>query len=94
MPLTNVGLGEKGVMLCISPNTNDNEKWQATVRHVAIEGHSFLIKSMNLDMLFKRELCPDSLTQPVPASRIESPTGHCSRSEVLRLELLRLDVKE
>lgn len=31
MPLARVALYEKGVTLYISPNTNDNEEWQATI---------------------------------------------------------------
>jgi len=61
MPLARVALYEKGVTLYISPNTNDNEEWQATIRHIAIEGHCFFI---NCDMFFKKDMYPDSLTQP------------------------------
>ena len=41
MPLARVALYQKGVALYISPNTNDNEEWQNTIRHIAIEGHRF-----------------------------------------------------
>ena len=33
MPLARVALYEKGVTLYLSPNTNDNEEWQATIPH-------------------------------------------------------------
>lgn len=56
MPLARVALYEKGVTLYISPNTNDNEEWQATARHIAIEGHCYMI---NCDMYFTREMYPD-----------------------------------
>ena len=45
----------KGVALYISPNTNDNEEWQNTIRHIAIEGHCFFI---NADMYFTKDMYP------------------------------------
>ena len=56
MPLARVALYEKGVGIYISPNTNDNEEWQATIRHIAIEGHCYFINS---DMYFRKEDYPD-----------------------------------
>ena len=53
MPLARVALYEKGVTLYISPNTNDNEEWQATIRHIAIEGHCYFI---NCDMFFTKDV--------------------------------------
>lgn len=38
MPLARVALYQKGVALYISPNTNDNEEWQNTIRHIAHRG--------------------------------------------------------
>lgn len=58
MPLARVALYEKGVSLYISPNTNDNEEWQATIRHIAIEGHCYFINS---DMFFTRDTYPQDL---------------------------------
>lgn len=58
MPLARVALYEKGVTLYISPNTNDNEEWQATIRHIAIEGHCYLINS---DLFFRRDSYPRDL---------------------------------
>ena len=55
MPLARVALYEKGVTLYISPNTNDNEEWQATARHIAIEGHCYMI---NCDMYFTKSMYP------------------------------------
>jgi len=39
MPLARVALYEKGITLYLSPNTNDNEEWQATIRPISIQGH-------------------------------------------------------
>jgi len=58
MPLARVALYQKGITLYISPNTNDNEEWQNTIRHIAIEGHCYFI---NCDMFFTREMYPDCL---------------------------------
>lgn len=57
MPLARVALYQKGISLYISPNTNDNEEWQNTIRHIAIEGHCFFI---NADMYFTREIYPET----------------------------------
>jgi len=61
MPLARVALYDKGVTLYISPNTNDNEEWQSTIRHIAIEGHCYFI---NCDMYFTREMYPKDLHCP------------------------------
>lgn len=84
MPLARVALYQKGVTLYISPNTNDNEEWQATIRHIAIEGHCYFI---NCDMFFTRSMYPDTLhcreeIQKLPelvcrgGSCIVDPYGH------------------
>lgn len=59
MPLARVALYEKGITLYLSPNTNDNEEWQATIRHIAIEGHCFFV---NCDMVFTRDMYPAGST--------------------------------
>lgn len=58
MPLARVALYEKGITIYIAPNTNDNEEWQATIRHIAIEGHCYFI---NANMFFKKEDYPREL---------------------------------
>lgn len=57
MPLARVALYQKGVTIYISPNTNDNEEWQNTIRHIAIEGHCYFI---NCDMYFTRAMYPET----------------------------------
>ena len=57
MPLARVALYQKGVTIYISPNTNDNEEWQNTIRHIAIEGHCYFV---NCDMYFTREMYPET----------------------------------
>ena len=60
MPLARVALYEKGISLYISPNTNDNEEWQSTIRHIAIEGHCYFI---NCDMLITKGSYPEDLNE-------------------------------
>mgnify|MGYP000245385788 CR=1 FL=1 len=67
MPLARVALYEKGVTLYLSPNTNDNEEWQATIRHIAIEGHCFFV---NCDMVFTRDMYPAGLHCPEEIGRL------------------------
>lgn len=85
MPLARAALYEKGVTLYISPNTNDNEEWQSTIRHIAIEGHCYFI---NCDMFFTKASYPADLHCPeeiakLPdivcrgGSNIIDPFGHC-----------------
>ncbi len=61
MPLARVASGEQGVTLYLSPQHHDNEEWQATIRHIAIEGHCFFI---NCDMVFHRDMYPRDLHCP------------------------------
>lgn len=61
MPLARVALYQKGVTLYISPNTNDNPEWQATIQHIALEGRCYFI---NCDMYFTKEMYPSGLHCP------------------------------
>ena len=58
MPLARVALYQKGITIYISPNTNDNPEWQATIRHIAIEGKCYFINS---DMIIRKESYPKDL---------------------------------
>lgn len=59
MPLARTALYQKGIAIYISPNTNDNEEWQHTIRHIAIEGHCYFV---NCDMFFTRDMYPKDLS--------------------------------
>ncbi len=61
MPLARVALYEKCVTIYISANTNDNPEWQATIRHIAIEGHCWFV---NADLFFTRAMYPAGLHCP------------------------------
>ena len=67
MPLARAALYQKGVALYISPNTNDNEEWQSTIRHIALEGRCYFI---NCDMYFTRDMYPDWLHAPAEVAAL------------------------
>ena len=67
MQLARTALYEKGVTLYISPNTNDNPEWQATVQHIALEGRCYFI---NCDMVFHRADYPTGLHCPDEIARL------------------------
>ena len=58
MPLARAALYEKGISIYLAPNTNDNPEWQDTVKHIAIEGHCYVV---NADQFFTRNLYPKTL---------------------------------
>ena len=60
MPLARVALYEKGITIYISPNTNDNPEWQATIQHIAIEGKCYFI---NADMIVRKSSYPTDLNE-------------------------------
>lgn len=79
-----MALYQKGITIYISPNTNDNPEWQATIQHIAIEGKCFFV---NADMVIRRESYPSDLHEGDVASRfpeyvcrggscIVDPRGH------------------
>lgn len=84
MPLARIALYQKGITIYISPNTNDNPEWQATIQHIAIEGKCFFI---NADMVIRKSSYPEDLhekeaTSALPdivcrgGSSIVDPFGH------------------
>ena len=58
MPLARVALYQKGITIYISPNTNDNPEWQATIQHIAIEGKCYFVNS---DMIIRKSSYPCDL---------------------------------
>lgn len=82
MPLARVALYQKGITIYLSPNTNDNPEWQATIQHIAIEGKCYFI---NADMIVRKSSYPSDLHEPAAAgpelvcrggSCIIDPYGH------------------
>lgn len=66
MPLARVALYQKGITIYISPNTNDNSEWQATIQHIAIEGKCFFINS---DMIVRKSSYPTDLKDQAVVER-------------------------
>ena len=67
MPLARVALYQKGITIYISPNTNDNSEWQATIQHIAIEGKCYFI---NADMLVRKSSYPTDLNEKEAVDRL------------------------
>ncbi len=67
MPLARVALYQKGITLYISPNTNDNPEWQATIQHIAIEGKCYFI---NADMLVRKSSYPEDLSEKAAIDKL------------------------
>ena len=67
MPLARVALYQKGITIYISPNTNDNPEWQATIQHIAIEGKCYFI---NADMIVRRSSYPQDLHEKSAIDRL------------------------
>lgn len=90
MPLARAALYQKGVTILISCNTNDNPEWQATVRHIALEGRCYVI---NCDQFFRKSDYPSDLeereaVQALPetvcrgGSCVADPFGHYAAEPV------------
>jgi nitrilase len=58
MPLARVALYQKGVTIYLAPNTNDNPEWQDTMKHIAVEGHCYVINS---DVFFTKKSYPENM---------------------------------
>lgn len=71
MPLARVAMYQKGVSIYLAPTADSREEWQATVRHIALEGRCFVIgcnQHVTKDMYpdgfnYQKELdnCPDNM---------------------------------
>ena len=84
MPLARQALYDRGVSLYLAPNTNNNDEWQLTIRHIAVEGHCYVL---NCNMVvtkyqYPKDLhCPEELAA-LPAnvltggSCVVDPYGH------------------
>lgn len=66
MPLARVALYQKGITIYLSPNTNDNPEWQATIQHIAIEGKCYFV---NADMIVRKSSYPSDLHEPEAVSQ-------------------------
>lgn len=84
MPLARMALYGKGVEIYLAPTADHRERWQATMRHIALEGRCFVLgcnqfvtKDMypkDLEELNKLENQPEIMCRG--GSVIVSPSGH------------------
>jgi len=101
MPLARVALYMKGVTLYLAPNTNNNEEWQTTIRHIAIEGHCYVI---NVNQYVTKDMYPDIFHCPgeianlpegvlTGGSCIVDPFGHYVKDPVWdKEEIIYVDI--
>jgi nitrilase len=58
MPLARMAMYGKGVEIYLAPTADDRERWQATLRHIALEGRCFVLGA---NQVVRREMYPDDL---------------------------------
>ena len=58
MPLARMAMYGKGVELYLAPTADSRERWQATLRHIALEGRCFVLGS---NQYVTKEMYPDDL---------------------------------
>ena len=81
MPLARMSIYQQGVQIYLAPTADSREEWQATMRHIALEGRCFVLscnqyftKSMYPDQY--QELVADEAEEMCPGgSVIISPLG-------------------
>lgn len=64
MPLFRAAMYAKGVNFWCAPTVDDRESWQATVRHVAVEGRCFVLSACQYLL---RSGCPEDYQQAADA---------------------------
>ncbi len=82
MPLARAAMYAKGVDIYLAPTADERERWQATLRHIALEGRCFVLgcnQYVTSDMYPDDLACTDDLprTDPVCSggSSIVDPMG-------------------
>ena len=58
MPLARMALYGKGVEIYLAPTADDRDRWQATLRHIAVEGRCFVL---GCNQYVTRDRYPDDL---------------------------------
>jgi len=85
MPLARMAMYGKGVEIYLAPTADARERWQATLRHIALEGRCFVL---GCNQYVTREMYPDDLelreeleswpeTLCRGGSAIYAPLGEC-----------------
>jgi nitrilase len=58
MPLARMAMYGKGVEIYVAPTADDRERWQSTLRHIALEGRCFVLGA---NQVVRREMYPADL---------------------------------
>ncbi len=98
MPLARMAMYGKGVEIYLAPTADARDRWQATLRHIAIEGRCFVL---GCNQYVTRDLYPDDLEireelegRPDPLCRggsaVYSPAGDCLAGPVYDREAILL----
>lgn len=82
MPLARVALYQKGITIYISPNTNDNPEWQATIDPF---GHYLSDPVWDLETIIYADL---DMSLPAKCKMEHDPVGHYARPDVLNLTFI------
>lgn len=72
MPLARAALYAKGVDFWVAPTADCRDTWQATLRHIAVEGRCFVL---GCNQYVTREDYPEDLREELPASEVEPCSG-------------------
>lgn len=68
MPLFRMAMYGKGVSIWCAPTVDDRESWQATMRHIAVEGRCFVLSACQYLL---RSQCPENY-HPIQGSSPET----------------------
>ena len=96
MPLARAALYKRGVAMYLAPNTNNNQEWHDTIKHIAVEGHVYVFHAnmyVTKDMYPDNFHCPDEYAKlpDVPltgGSCIVDPFGHYLNEPVWNREAI------
>lgn len=96
MPLARTALYKRGVAMYLAPNTNNNQEWHDTIKHIAVEGHVYVFHAnmyVTKDMYPDNFHCPDEYAKlpDVPltgGSCIVDPFGHYINEPVWNREAI------
>lgn len=58
MPLARAAMYAKGIQIYIAPTADSRDVWQATMRHIAVEGRCFVV---SCNQYYHKEMYPDDL---------------------------------
>jgi nitrilase len=101
MPLARMAMYAKGVEIYLAPTADARDRWQSTLRHIALEGRCFVLGCnqfvtkanypADLEIASELESWPDELCRG--GSAIYSPAGECVAGPLWDREgMLRADL--